>query len=84
MQKLRPLRTALRTIIHFDLQECHCQLLRLLQRRAPRFKRIDDEITSLVGAAKGDVELTALFVHDTTGSVRFLQAQVMIARAVIC
>ena len=62
VEKLRANTTTFGTVIHFDLQPCHGHLGGLLHRRPPGFKRIDDEITGLVGAAKGDVELATIFL----------------------
>ena len=83
LQKLRAFPTAFRAIIHFDLQPCHGHLLGLIQRRPPGLKRIDDEITRLVGTAKGDVELATIFLHNPTGNVLFFQPQVVITGLVI-
>jgi hypothetical protein len=52
--KLCALPTAFWAIIHFDLQPGHGYLLGLIQRRSPGLKRIDEEITRLGRAAKGD------------------------------
>ena len=81
--KLRAPPTALRAIVHFDLQPCQGPLLRFLQRRPPGLKRIDDEVTRLVGAAKGQAQLPVIFSHDPARNVFLLQAQIVIARLMI-
>ena len=83
MQKLRPPPTAFWAVIHFDLQPRHRLLRCFIQRRPPGLKRVDNEITGLVRTAKGDVQLTAIFIHNSTRNVLFLQAQVMIPGPVI-
>ena len=50
----------------------------LIKRRPPGFERIDDKITCLGGAAKGDVELTTIFLHNPTWDVLFFQTHVVI------
>ena len=83
VQKLRAPTTTFWTIIHFDLQPRHSYLLSLIQRRPPGFERIDDEITGLGRAPKGEAQLRAVFIHNPTWNILFLQAQVMITRPVI-
>src|SRR2546425_829349 len=83
LQKLRPLPTALRTVVHFDLQLRHGDLLGLVQRGPPGLKRIDDEITRLERAPKGDAQLRTVFLHDATGNIFLVHTQVVITRPVI-
>jgi len=83
LQKLCAPPTAFWAVIHFDLQPRHGDLLTRIQGRPPRFERIDDEITRLIGTAKGDRELAARFIHDAARNVLFFQSQVMITGPVI-
>jgi hypothetical protein len=70
-------------MIHFALEPCHRHLLRLIQRRPPRLKRLDDAITRLGGTAKGAVELATAFLHKPTGTVLVFPPQDMITGLVI-
>ena len=83
VQKLRPLPTAFGPVIHFNLQPRPGHLRGLLQGRPPGFERIDDAITGLGRAPKGDVQLSAVFIHNPARNVLFLQAQIVITRPVI-
>ena len=83
VQKLCANTTTFWTVIHFDLQPRHGSLLSLIQRPPPGFERIDDAITGLGRAPKGDAQLSAVFIHNPARNVLFLQAQVVITRSVI-
>jgi len=80
---LRPLPTALRAVVHFDLQLRRGALLSLVQRCPPGLKRIDDEIARLERTPKGDAQLRTVFLHDATGNIFLVQAQVVITRPII-
>ena len=65
------------------MQPSHGPLLALIQRRPPSFQGIDDEITRLGGAAKGDVEVATIFLYNPTWDVLFFQTHVVITGLVI-
>ena len=65
------------------LQPSHGHLLALIPRRPPGFKGIDDAITRLGGAAKGDVEVATIFLYNPTWDVLFFQPHVVITGLVI-
>jgi hypothetical protein len=44
---------------------------------------IDDEVTRFLGAAKGDGQRTALFIHDPTRHIRLLAAPIVITGSVV-
>src|SRR5262249_28525221 len=69
MQTLCPSSTALWAIIHSDLQPRHRHLLGLLQGGPPGFERIYNAITRFEGAAKGNSQLPAGFIHDAARNV---------------
>ena len=83
VQKLRALPTAFGTVIHFDLQPGHGRLLGLIHRRPPGFECINDEIAGLERATKGDAQPRTVFIHDPTGNIFLVQAQVVITRPMI-
>jgi hypothetical protein len=74
LQKLRPPPTALRTVIHFDLQLRHSDLLDLLQCCPPGLERIDDAIAGLERTPKGNAQLCTVFIHDPTGNILLFHA----------
>lgn len=78
METRCPPPTAFGAVLHFDLPPRPGHLLTLLSRRPPRFARVRDTITRLVGAPKGEGELRGICIHDATRNVLFLQAQIMI------
>ena len=51
-------------VSHFDLLPPHGPLLGFIQHRPPSFERIDDELTGLGRAPKGDAQLRTVFIHD--------------------
>ena len=61
----------------------HGDLLGLVQRCPPGLKRINDEIARLERTPKGDAQLRTVFLHDPTGNIFLVQAQVVITRPVI-
>jgi len=74
LQKLRPPPTALRAVIHFDLQLRHSDLLDLLQCCPPGLERIDDAIAGLERTPKGNAQLCTVFIHDPTGNILLFHA----------
>ena len=78
MKKLCTPATALRTIVHFDLDQACSRLLLLIHRVPLGFDRIDDEVTRFGGTAKGDVQLGALFIHDPTRDILLLATPIVI------
>src|SRR4029434_8450365 len=82
-QKFRAPPTTLPTIVPFYLQPCQGRRLPFPHRRPPGVKRIYDEVTRLVGAAKGQGHLPVIFIHDPARNVFLLQAQIVIARLII-
>src|SRR5215831_8213148 len=83
LHKWRPPPTAFRAVIPFALQPRHRHLLCCLPRRPPGRKRIDHDITGLVGTTKSEGQLTASCLHHPTGHVLFLPASVLITCAVL-
>ncbi len=82
-EKLCAPATTLRTMVHFDLDQTRVRLLLLLHRVPLRFDRINDEVTRFIRAAKGDVELTARFIHNPTRHILLLAAHIVIAGPVV-
>ena len=83
IEKLRPPATALRAIIHFDVQQTRGGLLVFIQGGPVGCERVHDEVTRFVGAAKGNVQLPALFIYDPARNVLLVQTQIVITRLVI-
>jgi hypothetical protein len=46
-------------------------------------RSIYDEVTRFIGAAKGDAQRTALFIHDPTRHVLLLAAHIVITGSVV-
>jgi hypothetical protein len=80
---LRTPATTLRAIIHFDLQQTRSDLLVFIQGVPPGCERIHDEVTRFVGAAKGDRQLSAIFIDDPTRDIFLLAPHIMITGLVI-
>jgi hypothetical protein len=83
MQKLRPPATALRAIIHFDVQQTRGGLLMCIQGVPLGCEHIHDEVTRFVGAAKGDSQLGTIFIDDATRDIFLLAPHVMITGWVV-
>ena len=83
MEKLRPPATALRTVVHFDLEQTRLRLRLLIHRLPLGFDRIDDEVTRFVRAAKGDGQLATPFIHDPTRYILLLAPQIVITGSVV-
>ena len=83
IQKLCPPATALRAIIHFDLQQTRRGLLVLIQGGPLGCERIHDEVTRFVGAAKGDRQLGALLIDDPTRDILLFAPHIMITGLIV-
>ena len=83
MQKLCASATALRTIVHFDLDLTRGCLLWLIHRLPLGCDHIHDEVTRFVGAAKGDSQLSALLIDDTARDVFLFAPHIMITGLVV-
>ena len=75
--------TALRAIIHFDVQQTRRGLRVLIQGGPLGCERIHDAVTRFVGAAKGDRQLSALLIDDTARDVFLLAPPIMITGLVV-
>ena len=83
MQKLRTPATALRAIIHFDLQQTRSGLLVFVQGIPLGCECVHDEVTRFVGAAKGDRQLGALLIDDPTRDILLFAPHIMITGLVV-
>jgi len=83
IQKLCPPATALRAMIHFDVQQTRRGLLVLIQGGPLGCERIHDEVTRFVGAAKGDRQLGALLIDDPTRDILLFAPHIMITGLVV-
>ena len=83
IQKLRPPPTAFRPVVHFDLDQLGVHLLLLLHGRPLGFERIHHKVAGLIGTAKGDRQLAALFIDDPTRDILFLAPHIVITGLVI-
>src|SRR6266540_3488179 len=83
MQKLCASATALRTIVHFDLELTRGCLLWLLHRLPLGCDHIHDEVTRFVGAAKSEGQLATRFIDDPTRNIFLLASHVVITGAVV-
>src|SRR6266568_3685145 len=83
MQKLRTPATALRAIIHFDVQQTRGGLLVFIQGIPLGCERIHDEVTRFVGAAKGNRQLGALLIDNPTRDILLLAPPIMITGLVV-
>jgi len=80
MQKLCASPTALRTVIHFDLEQTRGCLDVLIPGCPLGFEHIDDEVTRFVRTAKRHAELPGIFVHDSTRNIVLLAPEVVVTR----
>jgi len=83
MEKLCPPAAALRTVVHFDLEPTRGRFFLVIQSVPLGFEGIHDEVTGFVGAAKGDGQLGALFIHDPTRDILLLTAHIVITGLVV-
>ncbi len=83
MEKLCTPATALRTIVHFDLDQTRGRLLLFIQSVPLGFEHIDKEVTRFVGTAKGDAQLCAIFIHDPTRDILLLATHIVIAGLIV-
>ena len=82
-EKLRASATALRTIVHFELDQTRIRL-RLLVHRVPlRCDRLNNEVTRFLRAPKGDVELAAVFIYNPTRHILLLAAHIVITGSMV-
>jgi hypothetical protein len=83
VETLRAYAAAFRAVVHFDLHPIDPCLLLCTEPTPPRRQRVDDEVAGLEGTTESHVELPRVFVHDPTGDVFLLAAQIMITGFVI-
>src|SRR2546427_5053531 len=82
-EKLRASATALRPIVHFDLDLTRGCLLWLIHRLPLGCDHIHDEVTRFVGAAKGESQRATRFIDDPTRNIFLLASHVVITGAVV-
>lgn len=80
MQKLCASPTALRAVVHFDLEQTRGCLDVLIPGSPLGFEHIDDEVTRFVRTAKRHTELPGIFIHDSTRNIVLLAPQVVVTR----
>ena len=78
VQKLRATPTALRPVIHFDLEQPGGRLCLLIQGFPLGGEYIDDEVTGFVRTAERNGQLPSIFIHDPTRNILLLAPQVVI------
>lgn len=83
VETLRSPATALRTVVHFDLDRLGVLSLLCLQGVPPRCEGIDHTVAGFVGTAKAQTELTTLFIHDATRNILLLATPGMITCLVL-
>jgi hypothetical protein len=83
MQKLGASATALRTVVHFDLELTRGRLLLLRHRLPLGFDHIHNEVTRFVGAAKGEGQLATIFIYDPTRDIFLLASHIVITGLVV-
>lgn len=83
LQELSAHTTAFRPIIGFDLNELRVFLFLRAESVPPLLQGIDDEVTGLIGTAKGNVQLPTVFIKDSTGSVFLLTSHIMVTGFVV-
>src|SRR5882762_3667831 len=83
MQKLGASATALRTVVHFDLELTRGRLLLLRHRLPLGFDHVHNEVTCFVGAAKGEGKRDTLFIDDPTPNIFPLASHIVITGLVI-
>src|SRR6266446_5041680 len=83
MQKLGASATALRTVVHVDLELTRGRLLLLRHRLPLGFDHLHNEVTRFVGAAKGEGQRATLFIDDPTRDIFLLASHIVITGLVV-
>jgi len=83
MEKLCTPATALRTVVHFDLDQIRGRLLLGIQRVPLGCEHIHNEVTRFVGTAKGDAQLCTLFIHDPARDILLLATHIVITGLIV-
>jgi hypothetical protein len=74
---------AFRTIIRLNLKERNAITFLFRHIVPPVKKTVHDKVTCLSGTAESNVQLTAVFIHDTEWSILFRTSHVVIGCLVI-
>src|SRR6516225_6753096 len=82
-EKLCPPAPALWTVVHFDLEPTRSRFCLVIQSVPLGCEGIHDAVTGFVGAAEGDGQLGALFIHDPTRDILLLTAHIVITGLVV-
>ena len=83
LEKLRAHATALWAVVHFELHPLNRVLLLNGEAVPPGRERIDDEVASLGGTAKGHIELGRIFIDDPTRDIFLRAPEVMVTSLVL-
>ena len=83
IEKLCAPATALWPVVHCELDQTRVRLLLLMQRGPLGGDGLDDEVARFLGAAKGDGQRTALFIHDPTRHILLRAAPIVITGSVV-
>src|SRR3989442_14434295 len=82
-EKLRTSATALRPIVHFELNEPRVRLLLLRHGLPLGGERIHDEVTCFVVTPKGDRQFGVVLVDDPTSDILLLTPPLIITGLVV-